>query len=43
MLKTVLTIVISVFVFGIIFFLYVKKMMEKRLAYYLNKNNKKKN
>ena len=42
MLKTVLIIVISVSIFGILFFLYVKKMLKKRLDYYLSKNNKKK-
>ena len=43
MLKTILAIVILVTVFGILFFLYVKKSLEKRLNYYLSKNNKKKN
>lgn len=42
MLKTILTIVISVTIFGIMFFLYVKKTLKKRLDYYLSKNNKKK-
>ena len=42
MLKTVLTIVISVTIFGIIFFLYVKKKLKERLSYYLSKNDKKK-
>ena len=42
MLETVLTIVISVTIFGIIFFLYVKKMLKKRLDYHLTKNNKEK-
>ena len=42
MLKTILTIVISVTIFGVIFFLYVKKTLKKRLDYYLSKNNKKK-
>ena len=41
MLKTVLIIVVSVTVFGVIFFLYVKKTLKKRLDYYLSKNNKK--
>ncbi len=41
MLKTILTIIISVTIFGIIFFLFVKKTLEKKLEYYLNKNNKK--
>ena len=43
MLETILTIVISVTIFGIVFFLYVKKMLKMRLDYYLNKNNKKDN
>ena len=42
MLETILTIVISVTIFGIMFFLYVKKTLKKRLDYYLFKNNKKK-
>jgi len=41
MIKTVLIIVFSVAIFGVIFFLYVKKMLEKQLNYYLSKNNKK--
>ena len=41
MIKTVLVIVLSVTFFGVIFFLYVKKMLEKQLNYYLSKNNKK--
>ena len=42
MLKTTLTIVIAVAVLGVLFFLYVKKMLKRRLDYYLSKNNKKK-
>ena len=42
MLKTVLAIVISVTIFGIIFFLYAKKKLKERLSYYLSKNDKKK-
>tara|TARA_X000000368_G_C22861608_1_gene636771 strand:- start:661 stop:795 length:135 start_codon:yes stop_codon:yes gene_type:complete len=42
MLKTILFIVLSVTVFGVLFFLYVKKSLEKQLNYYLSKNNKKK-
>ena len=42
MLKTVLIIVLSVTLFGVIFFLYVKKSLKKQLDYYLSKNNKKK-
>ena len=41
MLKTTLIIVISVTIFGILFFLYVKKLLKKRLDFYLSKNNKK--
>ena len=40
MLKTVLIIVISVAIVGILFFLYIKKALKKRLDYYLSKNNK---
>jgi len=42
MLKTVIVIVLSVAVFGIIFFLYVKRALKKQLEYYLSKKNKKK-
>ena len=42
MIKTILVIVLSVTVFGVIFFFYVKKALEKRLNFYLSKNNKKK-
>ena len=42
MLKTVLIIVLSVTVFGIVFFLYVKRSLKRQLDYYLSKNNKKK-
>ena len=42
MLKTVLIIVISVAIFGVLFFLYVKKTLKKRLDYYLSKDNEKK-
>ena len=41
MLKTVIVIVLSVTIFGIIFFLYVKSALEKQLNFYLSKNNKK--
>ena len=40
MLKTILFIVISVTLFGVLFFLYVKKALKRRLDY-LSKNNKK--
>ena len=42
MLKTVLIIVLSVTVFGIVFFLYVKRSLKRQLDHYLSKNNKKK-
>jgi len=42
MFKTILIIVISVTIFGVLFFLYVKESLKKRLDYYLFKNNKKK-
>jgi len=41
MLVTVLSIVVSVTIFGIVFFLIVKKALKNRLDFYLNKNNKK--
>ena len=41
MLKTVLIIVLSVALVGVIFFLYVKRSLKKQLDYYLSKNNKK--
>tara|TARA_Y100000590_G_scaffold466040_2_gene640117 strand:+ start:830 stop:964 length:135 start_codon:yes stop_codon:yes gene_type:complete len=42
MLKTILTIVISVAIFGILFFIYVKRTLKKRLDFYLNQKNRKK-
>ena len=42
MIKTILTIVISVTIFGILFFLFVKRMLKKQLNYYLSKNQNKK-
>ena len=41
MLKTLLVIIVSVTIFGIAFFLYVKKALKKQLNFYLSKNNKK--
>lgn len=41
MLKTVLIIVVSVTLFGVIFFLYVKKSLKKQLDYYLSKEKNK--
>ena len=40
MLKTVLIIVLSVTLIGVMFFLYVKKKLKKQLDYYLSKNIK---
>jgi len=40
MIKTILIIVISVTIVGVLFFLYTKKALKKRLNYYLSKNNK---
>ena len=41
MIKTILIIVLSVTIFGIAFFLYVKKALKKQLNFYLSKNTKK--
>jgi len=43
MLKKILVIVLSVAIFGVLFFLYVKKSLKKRLDYYLSANSKKRN
>ncbi len=40
MLKTILIIVVSVTLFGVLFFLYVKKALKKRIDY-LSKNSEK--
>ena len=40
MLGTILIIVIGVTIFGILFFLFVKKSLKKRLDFYLTKNDK---
>ena len=40
MLQTIFVIVISVTIFGVLFFLYVKKVLKKRLNYYLSENRK---
>ena len=42
MLKTISIIVISVTIFGVIFFFAVKRALKKRLDEYLSKNDKKK-
>ena len=41
MLQTVLIIVLSVTLFGVIFFLLVKRSLKRQLDYYLSKNKKK--
>ena len=41
MLKTSLIIILSVAIIGVLFFIYVKNSLKKRLDYYLSKNNKK--
>ena len=41
MLKTVLIIVLSVSIFGVLFFFYIKNALKKRLNSYLLKVNKK--
>ncbi len=40
MLKTVMFIVVSVTIFGIFFFIYVKNKLKKQLDYYLSKHKK---
>ena len=42
MLKTILTIIVSVSLFGLIVFIIVKNLMKKRIDYYLKLNEKKK-
>jgi len=41
MLNTILTIIVSVTIFGVLFFLIVKRMLKKKLDYYTKKNDKK--
>tara|TARA_B100000029_G_C17308237_1_gene863353 strand:- start:121 stop:267 length:147 start_codon:yes stop_codon:yes gene_type:complete len=41
MLKTILIIIISVTIFGILLFVVVKNSMKKRIEYYLKLNEKK--
>jgi hypothetical protein len=41
MLKTISIIVISVAIFGIIFFIYVKKILKKRLDIFMSENRDK--
>ncbi len=42
MLKTILIIIVSVSLFGLIVFIIVKNLVKKRIEYYLKLNNKKK-
>ena len=42
MFKTILTIIVSVSLFGLIVFIIVKNLMKKRIEYYLKLNEKKK-
>tara|TARA_B110000014_G_C19894975_1_gene463011 strand:+ start:171 stop:311 length:141 start_codon:yes stop_codon:yes gene_type:complete len=42
MIKTILIIVLSVSLFGIIFFLYIKKILKKQLNYLVEKEKSKK-
>ena len=41
-LRTILIIIISVSIFGLLVFVFVKNYIRNKLQYYLNKNNKKK-
>tara|TARA_B100000427_G_C15200373_1_gene460028 strand:+ start:418 stop:558 length:141 start_codon:yes stop_codon:yes gene_type:complete len=41
-IKTILIIVVSVSIFGLLVFVFVKNYFKKKLEFYLNKNNKKK-
>ncbi len=40
MIKTILVILVSVSIFGILFFILVKNILKKRIEYYLKRNNK---
>tara|TARA_A100001035_G_scaffold33372_1_gene22361 strand:- start:749 stop:886 length:138 start_codon:yes stop_codon:yes gene_type:complete len=42
MIKTISIIVISVSIFGLILFVFVKNLMKRRIEYYLKLNEKKK-
>mgnify|MGYP007063821482 FL=1 len=42
MIKTILIIIISVSIFGLILFVFVKNQIKKRKKYYLEEKNKKK-
>tara|TARA_B110000438_G_C15395899_1_gene471138 strand:+ start:367 stop:501 length:135 start_codon:yes stop_codon:yes gene_type:complete len=39
MLKTVLIIVVSVSIFGIVFFIIIKNLLKKKLSDYVNESN----
>tara|TARA_Y100001970_G_C13832068_1_gene650229 strand:- start:418 stop:558 length:141 start_codon:yes stop_codon:yes gene_type:complete len=41
-LRIILIILISVSIFGLLVFVFVKNYMKRKIEYYLNKNNKKK-
>jgi len=43
MIKTILVILVSVGIFGVLFFLLVKNILKKKIDYYLKKNNKNSN
>ncbi len=40
MVETIAIIVVSVTLFGVVFFLLVKRSLKKKLDFYLSKNNK---
>jgi len=40
MFEKILTIIVCVSIFGVLFFLYVKRTLKKQLDFYLQKNNK---
>ena len=42
MIKTISIIVVSVLIFGLILFVFVKNIMKRRIEYYLKLNEKKK-
>jgi hypothetical protein len=42
MIKTISIIIISVSIFGLILFVFVKNLMKRRIEYYLKLNEKKK-
>ena len=42
MIKTISIIVVSVSIFGLILFVFVKNIMKRRIEYYLKLNDKKK-